>query len=113
MIAAGIGTYVETSSLARKSRLGRIKSWYIKAKDQAIGTSFCEHVMAGYRFLMRYYSDGDKIYFFGFSRGAYTARFLAQVGLRHIVNDNNLLTPRDVGLCRFAQCRQRRDAEIW
>lgn len=35
--------------------------------------------MAGYRFLMRYYNDGDAIYFFGFSRGAYTARFLAQM----------------------------------
>lgn len=51
----------------------------MKAKDQAIGTSFSEHVMAGYRFLMRYYNDGDAIYFFGFSRGAYTARFLAQM----------------------------------
>ncbi|KAF7195493.1 hypothetical protein HII31_03087, partial [Pseudocercospora fuligena] len=75
----GIGTYVETSSLSRKSTYGRVKSWYSKAKDQAIGTSFAEHVMAGYRFLMRFYNDGDAIYFFGFSRGAYTARFLAQM----------------------------------
>ncbi|KXT03614.1 hypothetical protein AC578_10010 [Pseudocercospora eumusae] len=75
----GIGTYVETSSLSRKSTYGRVKSWYSKAKDQAIGTSFGEHVMAGYRFLMRFYNDGDAIYFFGFSRGAYTARFLAQM----------------------------------
>jgi len=52
---------------------------YIKAKDQAVGTSFGEHVMAGYKFLMRYYASGDHIYFFGFSRGAYTARFLAQM----------------------------------
>lgn len=28
---------------------------------------------------MRYYNDGDAIYFFGFSRGSYTARFLAQM----------------------------------
>jgi len=65
----------------------------------AVGTSFGEHVMAGYkyvtsrhilpsfavtfglprRFLMRCYNPGDAIYFFGFSRGAYTARFLAQM----------------------------------
>jgi uncharacterized protein (DUF2235 family) len=45
----------------------------------AVGTSFGEHVMAGYKFLMRYYESGDDIYFFGFSRGAYTARFLAQM----------------------------------
>jgi len=28
---------------------------------------------------MRYYSQGDKIYIFGFSRGAYTARFLSKM----------------------------------
>jgi len=32
---------------------------------------------------MRYYIPGDDIYFFGFSRGAYTARFLAEM-LDHI-----------------------------
>jgi hypothetical protein len=62
----GIGTYVESSSMmSQKSRIGRIKSWYTKAKDQAVGTSFGEHVMAGYKFLMRYYTAGDDIYFFG------------------------------------------------
>jgi uncharacterized protein (DUF2235 family) len=35
------------------------------------------------QFLMRYYSPGDDIYFFGFSRGAYTARFLAEM-LDHV-----------------------------
>lgn len=44
-----------------------------------VGTSFAEHVVAGYKFLMRYYNDGDHIFFFGFSRGAYTARFLAEM----------------------------------
>jgi len=48
-----------------------------------LGTSFDQHVMAGYRFLMRYYTPGDDIYFFGFSRGAYTARFLAEM-LDHV-----------------------------
>lgn len=36
-----------------------------------------------YKFLMRYYTPGDDIYFFGFSRGAYTARFLAEM-LDHV-----------------------------
>jgi uncharacterized protein (DUF2235 family) len=35
------------------------------------------------QFLMRYYTPGDDIYFFGFSRGAYTARFLAEM-LDHV-----------------------------
>jgi uncharacterized protein (DUF2235 family) len=93
----GIGTYVESSSLSKKSRIGRIKSWYTKAKDQAVGTSFGEHVMAGYKFLMRYYTAGDDIYFFGFSRGAYTARFLAQM-LDYI----GLLSTGNEEMLRFA-----------
>ncbi|KAA8651229.1 hypothetical protein EYZ11_007815 [Aspergillus tanneri] len=79
----GIGTltYVKGSS----SRSGGFNSWAsIKARfrsliDQAIGTSFIDHVIAGYKFIMRYYSTGDHIYIFGFSRGAYTARFLAEM----------------------------------
>lgn len=54
------------------------------------------HVMAGYRFLMRYYQDGDDIYFFGFSRGAYIARFLAEL-LDHV----GLLSPGNEELVRF------------
>lgn len=44
-----------------------------------MGSTLDEHVMAGYKFLMRYYRDGDDIYLFGFSRGAYIARFLAEM----------------------------------
>jgi len=43
------------------------------------GNSFADHVTQGYKFLMRYYSPGDKIYIFGFSRGAYEARILAEM----------------------------------
>ncbi len=37
------------------------------------------HVLAGYEFIMRYFSPNDCIYIFGFSRGAYTARFLSEM----------------------------------
>jgi uncharacterized protein (DUF2235 family) len=79
------------------STLGRIRSWYLKTKDEAIGTSFADHVMGGYKFLMRYYSCEDDLYFFGFSRGAYTARFLAEM-LDHI----GLLAAGNEELIRFA-----------
>lgn len=39
--------------------------------------NFDEFVCDAYKFLMDYYKSGDKIYLFGFSRGAYTARALA------------------------------------
>ena len=74
-----------------------MKSWYQKAKDSAVGTSFDVHVMGGYKFLMRYYSPGDDIYFFGFSRGAYIARFLAEM-LDYV----GLLTAGNEELARFA-----------
>ncbi len=73
----GIGTYVTSSSLEHTSFTARIASWYAKAKDSAVGTSFAEHVMGAYKFLMRFYSSsGDDLFLFGFSRGAYTARLV-------------------------------------
>jgi uncharacterized protein (DUF2235 family) len=93
----GIGTYVTSKSLSSNGRIQRIKSWYQKAKDSAIGSSFDEHVMGGYKFLMRYYSPGDQIFFIGFSRGAYIARFLAEM-LDYI----GLLEAGNEELIRFA-----------
>jgi uncharacterized protein (DUF2235 family) len=75
----GIGTYVTSTSLSSSGTVHRIRSAYLKAKDSAIGSSFDQHVMGGYKFLMRYYIPGDDIYFFGFSRGSYIARFLAEM----------------------------------
>ncbi|GAO17951.1 uncharacterized protein UV8b_01005 [Ustilaginoidea virens] len=75
----GIGTYVISGSLSHTGLRARFKSWCEKAKDSAIGSSFDQHVVGGYRFLMRFYQSGDEIYMFGFSRGAYIARFLAEM----------------------------------
>ncbi|KAF5021746.1 hypothetical protein F66182_6196 [Fusarium sp. NRRL 66182] len=75
----GIGTYVVSGSLTHTGIRARFGSWYQKAKDSAIGSSFDQHVVGGYRFLMRFYNPGDEIYMFGFSRGAYIARFLAEM----------------------------------
>ncbi|KAJ5609102.1 hypothetical protein N7528_009669 [Penicillium herquei] len=93
----GIGTYVTTKSLTSHGRIQRIRSWYEKAKDSAVGSSFDEHVMGGYKFLMRYYSPGDEIFFIGFSRGSYIARFLAEM-LDYI----GLLEAGNEELIRFA-----------
>ena len=93
----GIGTYVTSHSLGTTGRLNRIMSSYKKAKDAALGSSFDEHVLGGYKFLMRYYDPGDDIYFFGFSRGSYTARFLAEM-----LDFVGLLQPGNEELIRFA-----------
>ncbi|RAL16220.1 T6SS phospholipase effector Tle1-like catalytic domain-containing protein [Aspergillus homomorphus CBS 101889] len=50
-----------------------------KTLSQALGQTFDQHVLGGYRFLMRHYRQrSSDIYIFGFSRGAYMAMFLAE-----------------------------------
>jgi uncharacterized protein (DUF2235 family) len=111
----GIGTYVAEKSLSDSGAFSRFKSWYVKAKDSAIGSRFPDHVMAGYKvgyagkaqrdvrvltsfqFLMRYYHADDEIYLFGFSRGAYTARFLAEM-----LDSIGLLSAGNEEMTRFA-----------
>jgi uncharacterized protein (DUF2235 family) len=47
----------------------------------AFGGGFEDNVLDAYRYLMQHYASGDRVFIFGFSRGAYTARALA--GLLH------------------------------
>ncbi|KAG4442110.1 hypothetical protein IFR05_002396 [Cadophora sp. M221] len=75
----GIGTYSEGDHSKPQGYFAGLTANVSTAVDQAVGTSFVDHVVAGYRFLMRYYQVNDAIYIFGFSRGAYTARFLAEM----------------------------------
>jgi uncharacterized protein (DUF2235 family) len=56
---------------------GGMRRWIVARLDLAIAWLLEDHVSAAYRFLMRYYEDGDRIFIFGFSRGAYEARVLA------------------------------------
>lgn len=43
----------------------------------AFGRGLTKDLIEAYTYLMKYYENGDKIFLFGFSRGAYTARALA------------------------------------
>ncbi|PWN31933.1 uncharacterized protein FA14DRAFT_181855 [Meira miltonrushii] len=45
--------------------------------EGATGTSLDLKVMEAYSFIVDNYQEGDELFFFGFSRGAYTARTLA------------------------------------
>ncbi len=53
----------------------------------ATGYGLDDNVLNAYRFILREYKRGDELYFFGFSRGAYTVRVLAgfinALGLLH------------------------------
>src|SRR3979411_3180201 len=45
----------------------------------ATGYGLDEKVLQSYQFLVHNYREGDHIYLFGFSRGAYTVRVLARL----------------------------------
>ncbi|KAJ8690155.1 hypothetical protein PTI98_011613 [Pleurotus ostreatus] len=53
----------------------------------AVATTFDRNVFKAYEWLSENYKEGDRIYLFGFSRGAYQVRVLAgmieRVGLLH------------------------------
>lgn len=48
-----------------------------------LGSGLSEKVIAAYDWLSDRYEDGDSVYLFGFSRGAFTARSLAGMIARH------------------------------
>ncbi|SNY92454.1 Uncharacterized alpha/beta hydrolase domain [Cohaesibacter sp. ES.047] len=80
----GVGTFGSDDTFSRMRRKAT------ELVGLAFGRGINENVMEAYRFLIENYDDGrsnntepDRIYLFGFSRGAYTVRVLA--GLMHIM----------------------------
>lgn len=54
-------------------------NWYDRLPGGVFGVGLSQNIRDGYKFLSDTYDDGDAVFIFGFSRGAYTARSL--VGL--------------------------------
>jgi uncharacterized protein (DUF2235 family) len=71
------------------------KQW-TRACGLAFGAGLLPNVGDAYRYLMDAYEGGDKVFLFGFSRGAYTVRALA--GLLHMCG---LLYPGNEGLIPY------------
>ena len=77
------------------------------AMDQATGYGLCRNVEDAYRFLMQVYEDGDRVFLFGFSRGAFTVRSLA--GMLHHCG---LLHSTAINLVEYASKHyHRKDAD--
>ncbi|KAJ5643576.1 uncharacterized protein N7484_006083 [Penicillium longicatenatum] len=110
----GFGTYTTSIWQSHQVNENRIKRWFSNTKDAAVGTTFDEHVMDGYRFLMRFYYPGDGIYIFGFSRGAYVARMLAEmldhIGLLEAGNEGKVHYVWSI-FSKWAKCVNRVDAK--
>jgi uncharacterized protein (DUF2235 family) len=63
----GVGTLPEAGVLA----------WLKKKRELAFATDIGDKVGTAYAHLMEVWQPGDRVFVFGFSRGAYTARMLA------------------------------------
>lgn len=87
---AGVGTLSDPTSMTRFFRVMR------RNIDAAIGHSVRDNACRAYRFLAKHYQEGDRIYLFGFSRGAYTVRALAGM-----ISFLGLLPPELTGLDRL------------
>ncbi|WP_299847916.1 DUF2235 domain-containing protein [uncultured Roseovarius sp.] len=72
----------------------------------ATGYGLDDNVLEAYRFIVKHYQQGDKIYLFGFSRGAYTVRVLA--GFMKLIG---LLSPEQDNLCGYALTAYKQASE--
>jgi uncharacterized protein (DUF2235 family) len=98
----GVGTMGAPSAHNRVS-----KAWSV-VMGLAFGAGLLANVGDAYRYLMNVYEDGDNVYLFGFSRGAYTVRALA--GVLHMFG---LLCPGNDGLIPYVirlYAKRTRDA---
>ncbi|KAG5358828.1 hypothetical protein CKK34_5122 [Yarrowia sp. E02] len=71
----GIGTHITVD--VPKTVWSAAYSYAEKIVDIGIAWSLDAHIIAAYMFLMKHHCHGDRIYLYGFSRGAFTARILA------------------------------------
>jgi uncharacterized protein (DUF2235 family) len=70
---------------------------FTKVLGMAIGYGLAADIACAYSFLMEHYADGDKVFLFGFSRGAYTVR--AVCALLHMYG---LIRPGNESLVPYA-----------
>jgi uncharacterized protein (DUF2235 family) len=86
----GVGTM---GSPTARNKLS--KAWSV-VMGLAFGAGLLANVSDAYRYLMNIFEDGDRVFLFGFSRGAYTVRALA--GALHMFG---LLCPGNEGLIPY------------
>jgi uncharacterized protein (DUF2235 family) len=105
----GVGTLPEPGLLTQAAK--RIS----ELVGLAFGVGLVRKIERAYAFLMHNWQPGDRVFLFGFSRGAYTARALA--GLLHMFgllapSHENLL-PYVLRLFRSSRHIEDKNAKIW
>jgi len=96
--------YLLAKNVCSHDRFGKRQKFYYspgvgtdtlrKIPGGIAGVGLNENLLKGYEWLCQSYDDGDEIWIFGFSRGAYTARSLSGMirksGLLYITNHSTL-----------------------
>jgi uncharacterized protein (DUF2235 family) len=99
----GLGTMEATGALTTVARK------VTKLLGRAIGYGLSSDIRDAYVYLMNTYRDGDRVFLFGFSRGAYTVRAVASLlhmyGLMPAGND--ALVPYGVRMLTAVNAAQR------
>jgi uncharacterized protein (DUF2235 family) len=107
----GVGTMGDPSF---KTFIGRGIN---KALGGAFGRGLMKNMIQAYTFLMENYDDGDKVFIFGFSRGAYTARalaaFIKDCGLLDSGAENLLPYAKDLFLKKAPESNEKGESGIF
>ncbi len=86
--STGVGTVDQSMHLT-----GLVK-FIFRWMDRSVGISLRQQVLDAVQFLVETYQEGDEVYIFGFSRGAYAGRavagFLQEFGLPRVSSKNLL-----------------------
>lgn len=103
----GVGTGNPRGASSKFRRTGA------KLSGLALGTGLFQNVADAYRFLMTHFQPDDRVFVFGFSRGAYTARALAgmlyMVGLLQAGNESHISYALDLYRSRVPKDKAKRD----
>ncbi len=83
----GVGTFSVHPALTKTAR------GFFRLLGLGFGLGLTKNIQDAYWFLMQNYEEGDKVFLFGFSRGAYTARAVAA-----LINKCGLLYPDNQNL---------------
>ncbi len=77
--------------------VGAEGSWWEKLAGGTVGVGLSKNIKSAYKWLAYNYQPGDRIFLFGFSRGAYTVRSLAGM----------------VSKCKLLKLQNLSDDELW
>jgi uncharacterized protein (DUF2235 family) len=104
----GVGTFSATAALTP------LMKWVTRQMGSAFGYGVSRNIANAYDFLSSHYQPNDRIFLFGFSRGAYIARAVAALvhacGLIHHQNRN--LIPYAIELFKTESAKAEKRANL-